>query len=323
MVVPVNTGVVDPLDEIADLAQQESIWFHVDAAYGGFFHFTDRGKKILHGISRADSITTDPHKGLFLPYGTGCLLVKNGEDLKDSHAVGAEYLPAMQSVEYAQDFCDYSPELSRDFRGLRVWLPFKIAGVRASQEALDEKLDLAQWVGARASGHPSTSSLGTAHQAEPRDVLVAKRCRTRTHQDATTIGPHQRQQTRLDQRFVAARQICRSALHTQLPNSSRSYARSHRHHPSRGRSAISLSGGGFSSIPVELELQDVLTAFHGDDLLRFAITNGLDQFASIGNLLVVPLEESCRRPSSQPELPMNPGVTLSRVTPSSPPIEHP
>ncbi|MGH8548219.1 MAG: pyridoxal phosphate-dependent decarboxylase family protein [Methylococcales bacterium] len=144
-----NTGAVDDLDSIADLSERENLWFHVDAAYGGFFLLTERGRQGLHGLDRADSITLDPHKGLFLPYGTGCLLVRERDTLKKAHEIHAGYLPPMQDDPERVDFCQISPELSRDFRGLRVWLPIKIHGIRAFRETLDEKLDLAHWITAR------------------------------------------------------------------------------------------------------------------------------------------------------------------------------
>jgi aromatic-L-amino-acid decarboxylase len=144
-----NTGAVDELDGIAALAEQEEMWFHVDAAYGGFFLLTERGRRAMRGIRRADSITLDPHKALFLPYGTGCLLVKDGEALRRAHEVHASYLPPMQEDRDFVDFCLYSPELSRDFRGLRVWLPLKMHGVRPFRDSLDEKLDLADWACSR------------------------------------------------------------------------------------------------------------------------------------------------------------------------------
>ena len=81
----INTGAIDPLDEVATIARDEGLWLHVDAAYGGFFQLTERGRKALRGIERASSITLDPHKGLFLPYGTGCLLVSDGGTLRDAH----------------------------------------------------------------------------------------------------------------------------------------------------------------------------------------------------------------------------------------------
>jgi len=140
-----NTGAVDPLDGLADVAEAEGLWFHVDGAYGAFFMLTERGAQALTGISRADSITLDPHKSLFLPYGTGCLLVRDEQALRRAHATFADYMPVMQHDADFVDFCDLSAELSRDFRGLRAWLPIKLFGMDAFRDALDEKLDLARW----------------------------------------------------------------------------------------------------------------------------------------------------------------------------------
>ena len=142
----INAGMVDPLDAIADVAAQEDLWYHVDAAYGGFFQLTQRGKAAFRGIERADTITLDPHKGMFLPYGTGCLLARDGEALRRSHEVGADYLPRPYDDPALPDFSSYSPELTRDFRGLRLWLPLYLHGVDTFVRALDEKLDLAAMV---------------------------------------------------------------------------------------------------------------------------------------------------------------------------------
>ena len=140
-----NTGAVDPLETLSQIAREEQLWLHVDAAYGGFFQLTERGRKQLTGIDQADSITLDPHKGLFLPYGTGCLLVRRREDLRIAHGMHAEYLPPMQEEPGRVDYCQESPELSRDFRGLRVWLPLKLHGFDTFRNYLDEKLDLVTW----------------------------------------------------------------------------------------------------------------------------------------------------------------------------------
>jgi aromatic-L-amino-acid decarboxylase len=149
-----NTGAVDPLPEVADVAATEELWFHADAAYGGFFWLTERGRARLAGLERADSITLDPHKGMFLPYGTGGLLVRDGEHLRAAHSVAGHYLQDLAHGSGLPDFADFSPELSRAFRGLRVWLPLQLHGVGAFRAALDEKLDLAAAVDAalRADG---------------------------------------------------------------------------------------------------------------------------------------------------------------------------
>ena len=139
-----NTGTIDPIDDIADIARAEDLWLHVDAAYGGFFQLTTRGRERFHGIERADSITLDPHKGMFLPYGLGCLLVRDVAKLRAAHHVGAHYLQDLGAEGDVPNFADLSPELSRDFRGLRIWLPLQLHGVAAWRDALDEKLDLAE-----------------------------------------------------------------------------------------------------------------------------------------------------------------------------------
>jgi aromatic-L-amino-acid decarboxylase len=139
-----NTGAIDPMNDVADVAGDEELWMHVDAAYGGFFQLTERGRQRFVGIDRADSITLDPHKGMFLPYGTGSLIVRDGARLHDAMFAGAAYLQDRAPEGELPNVNEYSPELSRDHRGFRVWLPLKLHGVRAFREALDEKLDLAR-----------------------------------------------------------------------------------------------------------------------------------------------------------------------------------
>jgi aromatic-L-amino-acid decarboxylase len=138
-----NTGSVDPLGRVCDVAERHGAWVHADAAYGGFFTLTERGRKLLEDLRRCDSVTLDPHKGMFLPYGTGALVVKKGSELARAFRSNAGYLRDMATGDAEPSFTDLSFEMSRDFRGLRVWLPLRLHGVSAFQKALDEKLDLA------------------------------------------------------------------------------------------------------------------------------------------------------------------------------------
>jgi aromatic-L-amino-acid decarboxylase len=142
-----NTGAVDPLAAVAEICESEGLWHHCDAAYGGAFVLCPEGRARLAGIARADSITFDPHKGMFLPYGTGCLLVRDGEALRRAHGAQAEYLQDFDTrsrTNEAPSPTEYGPELSRDFRGLRLWLPLMLHGAAAFREALTEKLALAE-----------------------------------------------------------------------------------------------------------------------------------------------------------------------------------
>lgn len=143
-----NAGAIDPLDDLAQVAREAGIWFHVDAAYGGFFQLTERGRERLAGIELADSITLDPHKSLFLPFGTGALLVRDRDDLARAFGEDADYLrdhdaSGADDLDQLPDFSRLTPELTRAWRGLRLWLPLQLHGVDAYREALDLTLDLA------------------------------------------------------------------------------------------------------------------------------------------------------------------------------------
>ena len=140
-----DTGAVDPLDSIAEIAAEHQLWFHVDAAYGGFFLLTDGAKKQFRGIEKSDSVVLDPHKGLFLPYGSGALVVKDVEKLAAAHSYSANYMKDTEIDFGIYSPADVSPELSKHFRGLRMWLPLKLHGVRAFRSALEEKLRLAMY----------------------------------------------------------------------------------------------------------------------------------------------------------------------------------
>jgi aromatic-L-amino-acid decarboxylase len=149
-----NTGAVDPLAEVADLCAAEGLWHHVDGAYGAFFNLCKEGKAVLSGMDRADSLTLDPHKGMFLPYGTGALLVRDGAALRLAHEATADYLPAMPHPDDFYDPSQHGPDLSRGFPGLRVWLTVKLYGAAAYRAAIAEKRALADDAFRRLSALP-------------------------------------------------------------------------------------------------------------------------------------------------------------------------
>ena len=163
-----NTGAVDPLDAVADVSAREGMWHHIDGAYGAFFYLSDDLRGTLRGLPRADSLTLDPHKGMFLPYGTGALIVRDGAALRAAHEATADYLPAMPHPEDFYDPSQHGPELSRGFPGLRVWLSMKLFGASAFREAIAEKRALTLDACRRVAALP-----GIVIDAEPELSLFA------------------------------------------------------------------------------------------------------------------------------------------------------
>jgi glutamate/tyrosine decarboxylase-like PLP-dependent enzyme len=140
-----DTGAVDPLADIASIAAARGAWYHIDAAYGGFFVLCDEGRRILAGIERSDSVVIDPHKGLFLPYGTGAVLVRDSARLYDAFWYQANYLQDALTGAEERSPADLSPELTKHFRGLRLWLPLKLHGLAPFRACVEEKLLLARY----------------------------------------------------------------------------------------------------------------------------------------------------------------------------------
>lgn len=143
-----DTGAVDPVAAIAGIARKHRLWFHLDAAYGGFFLLCDEGREILQGLAAADSIVMDPHKGLGLPYGTGAVLVKKGVLLARSNAYYADYMQDAITEIPAEEWkspADLSLELTRPFRGPRMWFPLKLFGLEPFRASLAEKILLARY----------------------------------------------------------------------------------------------------------------------------------------------------------------------------------
>jgi aromatic-L-amino-acid/L-tryptophan decarboxylase len=201
-----NTGTIDPLDDLADVAAEHGVWFHADAAYGGFFVLTERGRERMAGIERADSITLDPHKSLFLPFGTGALLVAERDHLALAYAEDADYLrDRSQDLDALPDFSSITTELTREWRGLRLWLPLQLHGEDAFRSALDDKLDLADEVWRSLDADPNLEVL-----AQPDLSIVTFRVRgDDAAQDELLRIVHQHGHVRLSTTVIEGRVVIR------------------------------------------------------------------------------------------------------------------
>jgi glutamate/tyrosine decarboxylase-like PLP-dependent enzyme len=147
-----DAGVVDPLKAIGELCQLEKLWYHIDAAYGGFFILVEQTKALFEGIELADSLVVDPHKGLFIPYGVGAVLVKDKAAVMHSHHYTANYMQDTISDDHPINPADVSPELTKHFRALRVWLPLQLYGLEVFQACLEEKLLLTHYFREKLTG---------------------------------------------------------------------------------------------------------------------------------------------------------------------------
>ncbi len=157
-----DVGAIDPLEEIGEVARREGLWYHLDAAYGGFFALVEECREKLAGMGLSDSIVLDPHKGLFLPYGTGAVLVKERAALHRAHWYAANYMQdAARETSVVDSPAELSPELSKHFRGLRMWLPLQLHGLAPFRAGLEEKLLLARYF------HRRVEALGFETGPEP------------------------------------------------------------------------------------------------------------------------------------------------------------
>ncbi|HSF18363.1 MAG TPA: aspartate aminotransferase family protein [Vicinamibacteria bacterium] len=139
-----NTGAVDPLPELAELCRKEDLWLHVDGSFGAVAALSPRKSHLLRGLDRADSLSLDPHKWLFQPYGTGTVLVRQGNLLERYFQVFPEYLDDVKGGSDELNFCDYGIELTRSFRALRLWMTFKLFGLDRIQAAVEHGIEMAE-----------------------------------------------------------------------------------------------------------------------------------------------------------------------------------
>jgi len=141
-----NTGTVDPIHAIADFCQAENLWLHIDAAYAGFAALTAEGKGMLDGIERADSLTLDPHKWLFVPFECGCLMVRDPALLTDAFRILPEYLKDVEPAEEEVNFADRGEQLTRYARALKIWVSVNYFGTDAIAGAIQDGMDRARLV---------------------------------------------------------------------------------------------------------------------------------------------------------------------------------
>jgi glutamate/tyrosine decarboxylase-like PLP-dependent enzyme len=139
-----NTGAVDALDALADFCADQRVWLHVDAAYGGFAVLTEKGRAVLRGLERADSIALDAHKWLFQPFEAGCLMVRDVARLEAAFTVQPEYLQDTQFGREHPNFSDRGLQLSRSFRALKVWMSIQTFGLAAFRRAVARGIELAE-----------------------------------------------------------------------------------------------------------------------------------------------------------------------------------
>ncbi len=146
-----STGIVDPLDELSRIAAQYQLWFHVDAAYGGGLTFSEKYRGILRGMERADSVTIDPHKWMFVPFACGAVLTRDGgRVLRDAFDITPEYMSEErggEDVEY--DFFRYGQLGTRRFNALKIWMALKHLGTSGYAQIVERQIELTRYLAQR------------------------------------------------------------------------------------------------------------------------------------------------------------------------------
>jgi len=141
----VNTGAVDPLAEIREIADRFELWMHVDGSYGAFAVLAESARNLFAGMERADSIALDPHKWLYLPVDVGCVIYRDPEIARAAFTHEAEYTRVIgEKADEAFAYWDYGPELSRRFRALKVWMLLKGVGLDSLSAAIESNLACAR-----------------------------------------------------------------------------------------------------------------------------------------------------------------------------------
>lgn len=139
-----NTGAVDPLRDLAELCREEDLWFHADGAFGAAAVFCERGRALLDGLDQVDSLCVDPHKWLFQPYESGCVLVRNEPWLRETFHILPEYMEDTVGREGEVNMCDRGIQLTRGFRALKLWMSLQVFGRSGFEAAVNRGFELAE-----------------------------------------------------------------------------------------------------------------------------------------------------------------------------------
>src|SRR5713101_2096765 len=139
-----NTGSVDRLYALAEFCRDQALWFHVDAAYGGPAACTQAAGRLFRGLDQADSVVVNPHKWMYVPAEAACILVREPRALRNTFQVVADYLREEDETGLAGqlDFKDYSPQLHRNFRALKVWMTLKAYGTSKLRAAIESNIEI-------------------------------------------------------------------------------------------------------------------------------------------------------------------------------------
>lgn len=157
----VNTGAVDDLNALADVAEQEGLWFHVDGALGALGVLSPQLRPLLAGLERVDSLVFDLHKWMYLQFDVACVLVRSKEAHRDTFAYQTEYLAQARRglASRPSMFSEYGVELSRSFRALKVWLNLKTYGVAKFARLIEQNAAQARYLATRVDSEPELERL--------------------------------------------------------------------------------------------------------------------------------------------------------------------
>jgi aromatic-L-amino-acid/L-tryptophan decarboxylase len=154
----VNTGAIDPLDEIANVCADQGLWFHVDAAFGGPAALVPELADWYRGLERADSVAVDPHKWMYVPVECGCALVRDASAMRDAFSLVPPYLRDDTALPW---FSEFGIQQTRGFRALKLWLVLKHVGIDGLRELVANNIALARSLQARLHTTPDFELLAT------------------------------------------------------------------------------------------------------------------------------------------------------------------